>query len=177
MRHADVTLDDKFLLTEGRVFITGVQALLRVLVDQHRLDAAAGLKKNIPLYGAGFLTDGTLEAQGTDAEGLLTTLHYADGIDTPRANEEWAEFRALERGAVLSSFHYHYARLIEKIIPAHRQHLRVGPVALGPFVQRQSNSSHASCRRWQARGEPYRAPRPCWTQFGGSLSPPRPSGQ
>jgi indolepyruvate ferredoxin oxidoreductase len=43
MRHVDVTLDDKFLLTEGRVFITGVQALLRVMLDQHRLDKAAGL--------------------------------------------------------------------------------------------------------------------------------------
>lgn len=42
--------------------------------------AAAGLKKTIPLYGAGFLTDGTLEAQGESAEGLLTTLHYADGL-------------------------------------------------------------------------------------------------
>ena len=48
--------------------------------------AAAGLKKNIPLYGAGFLTDGTLEAQGADADGLLTTLHYADSLDTPRDN-------------------------------------------------------------------------------------------
>jgi len=46
--------------------------------------AAAGLKKSIPLYGAGFLTDGTLEAQGADADGLLTTLHYADGLNTPR---------------------------------------------------------------------------------------------
>src|SRR3954469_4822945 len=44
MRHTEVTLDDKFLLTEGRVFITGVQALLRILIDQHRLDQAAGLK-------------------------------------------------------------------------------------------------------------------------------------
>ncbi len=43
MRHQEVTLDDKFLLTDGRVFITGVQALLRVLMDQHRLDQAAGL--------------------------------------------------------------------------------------------------------------------------------------
>jgi indolepyruvate ferredoxin oxidoreductase len=43
MRHQEVTLDDKFLLTEGRVFITGVQALLRVMMDQHRLDRAAGL--------------------------------------------------------------------------------------------------------------------------------------
>ncbi|HSB20466.1 MAG TPA: ABC transporter substrate-binding protein [Anaeromyxobacteraceae bacterium] len=42
--------------------------------------AAAGLKSSIPLYGAGFLTDGTLEAQGEAAQGLLTTLHYADGL-------------------------------------------------------------------------------------------------
>ena len=48
--------------------------------------SAAGLKKSIPLYGAGFLTDGTLEAQGADAEGILTALHYADGLNTPRDN-------------------------------------------------------------------------------------------
>ncbi|MBX3645851.1 MAG: ABC transporter substrate-binding protein [Rubrivivax sp.] len=48
--------------------------------------AAAGLKKNIPLYGTGFLTDGTLDAQGADAEGVLTALHYADGLNTPRDN-------------------------------------------------------------------------------------------
>ncbi len=46
--------------------------------------AAAGLKDKIPLYGAGFLTDGTLEAQGDAASGLLTTLHYADSLDTPK---------------------------------------------------------------------------------------------
>ena len=45
---------------------------------------AAGLKGKIPLYGSGFLTDGILEAAGDAAEGLETTLHYADGIDTPR---------------------------------------------------------------------------------------------
>ncbi|WP_077034964.1 ABC transporter substrate-binding protein [Pelomonas sp. KK5] len=48
--------------------------------------AAAGLKKNIPLYGAGFITDGTLEAQGADASGMQTTLHYADSLGTPRDN-------------------------------------------------------------------------------------------
>ena len=46
--------------------------------------AAAGLKKSIPLYGAGFLTDGTLEAQGADADGLLTALHYGDSLTVPR---------------------------------------------------------------------------------------------
>ena len=45
---------------------------------------AAGLKKSIPLYGAGFLTDGTLEAQGASAEGLLTTLHYGDQLNVPK---------------------------------------------------------------------------------------------
>jgi branched-chain amino acid transport system substrate-binding protein len=48
--------------------------------------AAAGLRRNIPLYGAGFITDGTLEAQGADAEGLYTTLHYADSLGTARDN-------------------------------------------------------------------------------------------
>lgn len=48
--------------------------------------AAAGLNKNIPLYGPGFLTDGTLDAQGESAQGMLTTLHYADGLNTPRDN-------------------------------------------------------------------------------------------
>jgi branched-chain amino acid transport system substrate-binding protein len=46
--------------------------------------AAAGLKDKIPLYGSGFLTDGTLEAQGASAQGLLTTLHYGDGIENPK---------------------------------------------------------------------------------------------
>ena len=48
--------------------------------------AAAGLKDKIPLYGAGFLTDGTLEAQGEAATGMFTTLHYADSLNTPRDN-------------------------------------------------------------------------------------------
>jgi branched-chain amino acid transport system substrate-binding protein len=47
---------------------------------------AAGLRRTIPLYGPGFLTDGTLEAQGAAAQGMLTTLHYADNLDTPRNN-------------------------------------------------------------------------------------------
>ncbi len=47
---------------------------------------AAGLNKTIPLYGPGFLTDGTLEAQGASAQGLFTTLHYADNLNTPRDN-------------------------------------------------------------------------------------------
>ena len=46
--------------------------------------AAAGLKGKIPLYGSGFLTEGVLEAAGPAADGVITTLHYGDGIETPR---------------------------------------------------------------------------------------------
>jgi len=45
---------------------------------------AAGLKGKITLMGAGFLTDGVLEAVGGAAEGIETTLHYGDGIETPK---------------------------------------------------------------------------------------------
>ncbi len=45
---------------------------------------AAGLKKSVPLYGAGFITDGTLEAQGASADGLLTSLHYGDSLTNPK---------------------------------------------------------------------------------------------
>ncbi|MBI5911740.1 MAG: ABC transporter substrate-binding protein [Betaproteobacteria bacterium] len=45
---------------------------------------AAGLKGKIGLYGSGFLTDGILDAAGDAAEGIETTLHYGDGIETPK---------------------------------------------------------------------------------------------
>ncbi len=46
--------------------------------------AASGLKNKIPLYGAGTLTEGTLEAAGAAAEGVVTTMHYSDALDTPK---------------------------------------------------------------------------------------------
>ena len=67
MRHNEVTLDDKFLLTEGRVFITGVQALVRVLLDQNRLDQAAGRNT------AGFLSG----YRGSPLGGLDQQAHRA----------------------------------------------------------------------------------------------------
>src|SRR6185436_15267655 len=36
-------LDDKYLLEDGRILLTGVQGLVRVLLDQHRADRARGL--------------------------------------------------------------------------------------------------------------------------------------
>jgi branched-chain amino acid transport system substrate-binding protein len=48
--------------------------------------AQAGLRDKIPLVGPGFLTDGVLEAVGSFAQGIETTLHYADGLNTKKDN-------------------------------------------------------------------------------------------
>jgi NAD-reducing hydrogenase large subunit len=45
--------------------------------------------------------------------GPLARLNIIDRTGTPLADIEWTEFRALRRGVILSSFHQHYARLIE----------------------------------------------------------------
>lgn len=45
--------------------------------------------------------------------GPLARLNVSDRCGTPRADQELAEFHELQRTAVLSSFHYHQARLIE----------------------------------------------------------------
>src|SRR5688572_10824136 len=43
MQLADVRLDDKYTLQSGRVYLTGIQALTRLLIMQRLRDAAAGL--------------------------------------------------------------------------------------------------------------------------------------
>jgi len=53
--------------------------------------------------------------QGIYRVGPLARLNIIDQCGTPIADQEWAEFRELQRGAVLSSFHYHHARLVEII--------------------------------------------------------------
>ncbi len=66
------------------VFYAGGEAVS--FVQQY---ADFGLKDAIPLYGSGFLTEGSvLDAQGEAAVGVRTTLHYSTEID----NEANAEF-------------------------------------------------------------------------------------
>src|SRR4051794_29051188 len=38
------TLEDKYVLDQGTIFLSGIQALVRVLLDQHRADVRRGLK-------------------------------------------------------------------------------------------------------------------------------------
>ena len=74
--------------------------------------------------------------EGIYRVGPLARLNIVDRAGTPLADQEWVEFRSLERGAVLSSFHYHYARLIEILhCIEHIQGYLEDPVILNTHVR------------------------------------------
>src|SRR5690348_9269249 len=47
----EIALDDKYALEEGTVFMTGVQALVRLPIEQARRDRAAGLRTGTLVSG------------------------------------------------------------------------------------------------------------------------------
>jgi NAD-reducing hydrogenase large subunit len=51
--------------------------------------------------------------EGIYRVGPLARLNIVDRCGTPKADAERAEFRGLQGGVILSSFHQHYARLVE----------------------------------------------------------------
>jgi len=54
-----------------------------------------GLKKDIPLYGSGFLTSPLyVKAEGPAAAGVITSLHYVPTLDTPENKAFVAAFQA-----------------------------------------------------------------------------------
>ncbi|HVP64250.1 MAG TPA: Ni/Fe hydrogenase subunit alpha [candidate division Zixibacteria bacterium] len=58
--------------------------------------------------------------EGIYRVGPLARMNMCKSAGTPMADEELAEFRELERHTVLSSFYYHYARLIEVLFSLER---------------------------------------------------------
>jgi len=58
--------------------------------------AAAGLREKLPLCGSGFLTEGTLKAQGEAAEGVRTALHYGDGLENAKNTAFRADVYAVQ---------------------------------------------------------------------------------
>src|SRR5215813_8702448 len=83
----EVTLDDKYTVTAGCVYLTGIQALVRLPIDQQRRDARAGLRSGAFITGyegsplAGY--DLTLARLGQ-----LLTAHNI--VHQPAVNEELA---------------------------------------------------------------------------------------
>src|SRR5579875_1206270 len=57
---------------------------------------------------------------GTYRVGPLARLNLAGRCDMPLADAEWRAFRALSPRPMLSSFYYHYARLIEMLYAAEK---------------------------------------------------------
>jgi len=80
--------------------------------------------------------------------GPLARLNVASHCGTPEADRELAEFRQLGRGAVLSSFHYHYARLIEVLFALER----VGEILDHPDLLTPDVIAHARRNRTEGVG-------------------------
>ncbi|HEX8204787.1 MAG TPA: indolepyruvate ferredoxin oxidoreductase family protein [Solirubrobacteraceae bacterium] len=83
----ETTLQDKYVLEQGTIFLSGIQALVRVLLDQHRADVRAGL--NTATFVSGYQGS---PLGGFDKEvGRLGPLGTSNGIAfTPGLNEELA---------------------------------------------------------------------------------------
>lgn len=83
--HPKVTLDDKYLATSGRVYLTGIQALVRLSLDRVRLDRAKGLKTGGFVSGYRGSPLG-----GYDTEMLRNKRHLSahDVVFKPGINEE-----------------------------------------------------------------------------------------
>jgi len=77
-------------------FFAGAEAI--AFVKQY---AQFGLASSIPLYGSGFLTEGSavLAAQGDAAVGIQTTLHYTSELDNPANKDFVAAWKAKFRDA------------------------------------------------------------------------------
>jgi NAD-reducing hydrogenase large subunit len=80
--------------------------------------------------------------------GPLARLNVADGFGTPAADRELAEYRQRCGPVVHSSFHYHYARLIESLHGLEKiERLLADPAILDKHVR-----SHAGVNRLEGVG-------------------------
>ena len=71
--HHAVALDDKYARFDGRVFLTGIQSLVRLPLLQRRRDRAAGHR-----------TAGFISGYRGSARSAVTTSRFVGGEKTPR---------------------------------------------------------------------------------------------
>ncbi|MXW94265.1 MAG: indolepyruvate ferredoxin oxidoreductase family protein [Acidimicrobiaceae bacterium] len=83
----DFDLDQKFTLERGRVLLTGIQAVVRLPIDQHRADAARGLRTATFISGYQGSPLGTVDLT---IERNLDMLTAHDVVWVPGVNEELA---------------------------------------------------------------------------------------
>ena len=83
----DVTLDDKYVLGQGRIYLTGIQALVRLPLEQRRRDARAGLST------AGYVTGYRGSPLGAYDQQLQAARRFLDAhhvVHRPAVNEDLA---------------------------------------------------------------------------------------
>ena len=83
----DVSLDDKYELRRGRVFLTGIQALVRLPLEQRRLDEAKGWRTAGYVSGYRGSPLGGYDQQLGRARSLLA---HHDVLHQPGVNEDLA---------------------------------------------------------------------------------------
>jgi indolepyruvate ferredoxin oxidoreductase len=83
----DVSLSDKYELEQGTIFLSGIQALVRVMLDQHRADARRGVRTATFASGYQGSPLGGLDKEIMRLRGLAADhlLHFVPGL-----NEELA---------------------------------------------------------------------------------------
>ncbi|WP_018332865.1 indolepyruvate ferredoxin oxidoreductase family protein [Actinomycetospora chiangmaiensis] len=82
-----VSLDDRYTATGGRALMTGIQALVRLLLDQRRLDTARGFDTGVFVSGYQGSPLGGFDAEIVRARRHLDPLGV---VFTPGVNEELA---------------------------------------------------------------------------------------
>ncbi|WP_231398431.1 indolepyruvate ferredoxin oxidoreductase family protein [Conexibacter woesei] len=87
LQRPDVALTDKYLLEQGTVFLSGTQALVRVLLDQVRADRRRGLRTGTFVSGYQGSPLGTVDKEILGLRSIASDhdLHF-----TPGLNEELA---------------------------------------------------------------------------------------
>src|SRR3954469_15778848 len=81
----EVSLDDKYLLEEGRILLTGVQALVRLPLDQHRADGRRALHTGTMISGYQGSPLGGLDKELQRIAGICADHHV---FHVPGLNEE-----------------------------------------------------------------------------------------
>jgi indolepyruvate ferredoxin oxidoreductase len=83
----DVSIEDKYVLEQGTIFLSGIQALVRVMLDQVRADRRNGLNTAVFCSGYQGSPIGGLDKEILRLRGLATdhALHFMPGL-----NEELA---------------------------------------------------------------------------------------
>jgi indolepyruvate ferredoxin oxidoreductase len=87
MALAKISLDDKYELDRGRVFLTGIQALVRLPIMQRQRDAAAGLTTGCFISGYRGSPLGGFDQQLWQAKRFLkrNNIQFTPGINEDMA--------------------------------------------------------------------------------------------